>query len=94
MKIKISLLKSNRLIISKETNRSVSRVTRYQGMELTKTVKNKMISFSSSIKMERFINKTNRQIKPLKILKAISPLDLHNLLLKFKMLQIIIYISR
>ena len=94
MKIKKSLLKSNRLIINKETNRSVSKVTPYQEMELTKTVKNKMISFSSSIKMERFINKTNRQIKPLKILKAISPRDLHRLLLKFKTLQIIIYISR
>lgn len=62
MKIKTNSTKSNRLTISKETNRSASKVILYLEKELIKTVKNKMTSCSSSIRMEKFINKTIKQI--------------------------------
>ena len=62
MKIKTNSTKSSRLTISKETNRSVSKVILYLEKELIKTVKNKMTNCSLSIRMEKFINKTIKQI--------------------------------
>ena len=62
MKTKTNSTKSNRLTISKETNRSVSKVILYLERELIKTVKNKMTNCSLSIRMEKFINKTIKQI--------------------------------
>ena len=62
MKIKTNSTKSNRLTISKETNRSASKVILYLEKELIRTVKNKMTNCSLFIKMEKSINKTIKQI--------------------------------
>ena len=53
-----------------------------------------MINCNSSTKMERYTNKATRQIKLLKIHKAITLQDLLKHLLKFQTFQIIIFISQ